>query len=661
MPDSLPPARRYRLAHLRLPASAFLPRPRRYPFVHLSADSAFAPPRQPRIVRSLVLPLLMFGMMMLIGYSGFLVSEHTGIGNLRESGARQMALHARGVESEIGKFTFLPRLLEMEPQVAQLLQAPSPARRRYVNHYLDGFNDRSGSRVVYVLDPTGRVQASSNWDDFDSYVDEDLSFRAYFQDAIVGKPGRFYGIGSTIGESGYYLAHGLKHQGKIIGAGVVKVRLEAVEQRWRQAGLQAFVSDENQIIILSSEPAHKLRAVTPLSPARREQLALSLQYHWWALTDLKTQRREPLGPGEELITFPSGERRAPGGVRYLALSQPLADTPWRFTLLLPLEDIRRNATSHGALAAVLFAFLSFLLIAWNERRKVIATRLAAREALQKANNVLEHKIAQRTADLRASNRRLKAEVREREQTELTLRRTQDDLIQAGKLAVIGQMATSIAHELNQPLAALRTLSGNTVRFLERGKLDVASANLTTINQLVDRMGKITASLRSFARRSDPSDSRASLTQAVEAALFLVEPRKGKGPLTLVREFSDCQLAIDQTRLEQILVNLLSNALDAMQGQQERILTLHGEPGEHHYHFMVRDNGHGLPPDTMPRLFEPFFTTKPAAQGGLGLGLTISASLAADAGGSLSARQPDGGGAEFVLTLPCLPTETPPHG
>ena len=661
MPDSLPPARRYRLAHLRLPASAFLPRPRRYPFVHLSADSAFAPPRQPRIVRSLVLPLLMFGMMMLIGYSGFLVSEHTGIGNLRESGARQMALHARGVESEIGKFTFLPRLLEMEPQVAQLLQAPSPARRRYINHYLDGFNDRSGSRVVYVLDPTGRVQASSNWDDFDSYVDEDLSFRAYFQDAIVGKPGRFYGIGSTIGESGYYLAHGLKHQGKIIGAGVVKVRLEAVEQRWRQAGLQAFVSDENQIIILSSEPAHKLRAVTPLSPARREQLALSLQYHWWALTDLKTQRREPLGPGEELITFPSGERRAPGGVRYLALSQPLADTPWRFTLLLPLEDIRRNATSHGALAAVLFAFLSFLLIAWNERRKVIATRLAAREALQKANNVLEHKIAQRTADLRASNRRLKAEVREREQTELTLRRTQDDLIQAGKLAVIGQMATSIAHELNQPLAALRTLSGNTVRFLERGKLDVASANLATINQLVDRMGKITASLRSFARRSDPSDSRASLTQAVEAALFLVEPRKGKGPLTLVREFSDCQLAIDQTRLEQILVNLLSNALDAMQGQQERILTLHGEPGEHHYHFMVRDNGHGLPPDTMPRLFEPFFTTKPAAQGGLGLGLTISASLAADAGGSLSARQPDGGGAEFVLTLPCLPTETPPHG
>ncbi len=619
----------------------------------------FSPPPRPRVVRSLLLPVLMLAMMALIGYAGFRISEHTGIAALRESGARQMALHARGVESEIGKFTLLPRLLEMEPKVMNLLETPSPRLRREVNLYLDGFNDRSGSRVVYVIDPSGRVQASSNWDDFDSYVDEDLSFRAYFQDAIVGKPGRFYGIGSTIGESGYYLAHSLKNHGHIVGGGVVKVRLESVEQRWRDAGLQAFVSDENQIIILASDPAHKLRAVTPLSPQKREKLALSLQYHWWALTDLKTLRREPLGPGEELITFPS-ERRAPGGVRYLALSQPLADTPWRFTLLLPLEEIRRNATSHGALAAVLFAFVSFLLIAWNERRKVIATRLAAREALQRANNALERRIAERTADLRASNARLKAEIREREHTELTLRRTQDDLIQAGKLAVIGQMATSIAHELNQPLAALRTLSGNTVRFLERGKLDVASANLGTINQLVDRMGKITASLRSFARRSDPSDSRASLTQAVDAALFLVEPRKGKGPLTLIRDFADCQLAIDQTRLEQILVNLFSNALDAMQGQQERVLALRGEAGDSHYEFHVRDNGRGLPPDTMPRLFEPFFTTKPAAQGGLGLGLTISASLAADAGGSLTARQPDGGGAEFVLALPLLPTETPPH-
>ncbi len=159
------------------------------------------------------------------------------------------------------------------------------------------------------------------------------------------------------------------------------------------------------------------------------------------------------------------------------------------------------------LVAVACALVTFLLIAWNERRKVISTRLAAREALQAANNELERKIAERTEHLRASNERLKAQIRERRQAEDTLRRAQDELVQAGKLAAIGQMSTSIAHELNQPLAALRTLSGNTVRFLERGALDTASTNLRTINDLVDRMGRITASLRAFARRGDDQARR----------------------------------------------------------------------------------------------------------------------------------------------------------
>ena len=136
------------------------------------------------------------------------------------------------------------------------------------------------------------------------------------------------------------------------------------------------------------------------------------------------------------------------------------------------------------LAAIGFALLAFLLIAWNERRKVLATRLAAREALQRANGELEVKIAERTADLQASNARLTAEIHERQQAEDTLRKAQDELVQAGKLAVIGQMSTSIAHELNQPLAALRTLSGNTVRFLQRGKLETASTNLATILSLI---------------------------------------------------------------------------------------------------------------------------------------------------------------------------------
>ncbi|MCD5970299.1 MULTISPECIES: sensor histidine kinase [Pseudomonas syringae group] len=615
-----------------------------------------APPSlavKPRLIRHLFLPPLIIVLMFGLGYVAYLISEHYGIKTLSESGERQLELHARTLESEINKYTYLPSVLELESSVSALLNDPTPELRSEVNDYLEGLNRRSRSRAIYVLDTSGRVLATSNWRDADSYLGEDLSFRAYFQDAVRGLPGRFYGIGSTTGEPGYYLAHGLEEKGKIVGVAVIKVQLEALEQRWQRARLEAFVSDENGIIILSSDPARRLKSVRPLTPEIKERLARSLQYYWWPLNELVPLERELLSEGVEKLTFPANvsvdlEHKQ---VSYLAQTRQLSDTPWHLTLLTPLEDLRREAGSQGMLVAVACALVAFLLIAWNERRKVLSTRLAAREALQAANDELERKIAERTEHLRASNERLKGQIRERRQAEDTLRKAQDELVQAGKLAAIGQMSTSIAHELNQPLAALRTLSGNTVRFLERGALDTASTNLRTINDLVDRMGRITASLRAFARRGDDK-GQARLSKAVDAALQLLTPRLENFSLELHQRYADAELMIDQTRLEQILVNLIGNALDAMHAQPLPEIWLEGSVIEGRYCLRVRDNGHGIDDETRKHLFEPFFTTKPGEQG-LGLGLTLSASLAAATGGSLSAEQPESGGTEFVLWLPVV--------
>ena len=618
-----------------------------------------APPSlavKPRLIRQLFLPPLIIALMIGLGYIGFWVSEYYGIRTLSDNGERQLELHARTVESELSKYTYLPSLLELESSVSRLLADPSQETRQTVNDYLEGLNRRSRSRAIYVMDTTGRVLATSNWRDADSYQGEDLSFRAYFQNAVRGQPGRFYGIGSTNGEPGYYLAHGLEEHGKIIGVAVVKVRLEALEERWQRARLEAFVSDENGIIILSSDPARRLKAVRPLSDDTKERLAHSLQYYWATLNELEPLARERLNEGTEKLTFPANSEviNDEREVSYLAQTRPLSDTPWNFTLLTPLNDLRRAAINQGILVAVAFGLVAFLLIAWNERRKVIATRLAAREALQEANSQLERRIAERTADLRASNERLKGQIRERRQAEETLRRAQDELVQAGKLAAIGQMSTSIAHELNQPLAALRTLSGNTVRFLERGALDTASANLKTINELIDRMGRITASLRSFARRGD-DQGEANLGKAVDAAFQVLGARLDGLPLTVHRDFASAQLQIDQTRLEQILVNLIGNALDAMQAQPAPELWLDGHSSEGKYRLLVRDNGHGIDPEARKHLFEPFFTTKPGEQG-LGLGLTLSASLAAATGGNLAVEHPASGGTAFVLCLPLVGTQ-----
>lgn len=622
-----------------------------------------APPSlavKPRLIRHLFLPPLVVLLMVALGYVSYLISEHKGVQALSENGERQLELHARTVESEISKYTYLPSVLELEANVSRLLNDPTPELRQDVNEYLEGLNRRSRSRAIYVLDTTGRVLATSNWRDADSYLGEDLSFRAYFQDAVRGLPGRFYGIGSTTGEPGYYLAHGLEQQGKIIGVAVIKVRLEALEERWQRARLEAFVSDENGIIILSSDPSRRLKSVRPLTPETKERLARSLQYYWWPLNELVPLAREPLAEGVEKLTFPANTSvdHDHTEVSYLAQTRRLNDTPWHLTLLTPLQELRSEAARQGMLVAVACALVAFLLIAWNERRKVIATRLAAREALQEANNELERKIAERTADLRASNERLKAQIRERRLAEDTLRRAQDELVQAGKLAAIGQMSTSIAHELNQPLAALRTLSGNTVRFIERGALDTASTNLRTINELVDRMGRITASLRAFARRGDDK-GQASLRKAVDAALQVLNGRLENFDLTLHEHFEDVALRIDQTRLEQILVNLVGNALDAMQALPLPELWLEGEIADGRYRLYVRDNGHGIGPEARKHLFEPFFTTKPGEHG-LGLGLTLSASLAAAAGGSLSAEHPSSGGTAFILSLPLLDTPAPPE-
>ncbi len=600
---------------------------------------------KPRLLRHLSLILLFLLLVLGCGYAGYHISDRAGIRALAENGERQLELNARAVESEINKYTYLPSLLELEGNVSRLLLAPTAYRRHHVNVYLQGLNQRSGSLAIYVLDPDGRVIATSNWDEADSYLGEDLSFRAYYQDAIEGRPGRFYGIGSTTGEPGYYLAHGLREGKRIIGVAVVKVRLDALEERWQRALLEAYVSDENGIIILASDPMVRLKSVRPLDDATKERLARSLQYHWAALEELQLFNRSPVDEGIEQVSFATAGTPA----NYLLQTRRLEDTPWHLTLLSPLQEQRSAAMSHAMLAAAAAALLAFLLIAWNERRKVIATRLAAREALQAANDELERKIAERTADLQASNQRLQAEVRERQQAETTLRLAQDELVQAGKLAVIGQMSTSIAHELNQPLAALRTLSANAVRFLQRGALDVASSNLQNIAELVDRMGKITASLRAFARRTG-DQGEASLQQAVDAALLLLRPRLQRTRVQIHHAFTETRLNIEQIRLEQILVNLISNALDALQPQADRQIWLSGASEAEHYQLEVRDNGPGITPEIRAHLFEPFFTTKPGEQG-LGLGLTLSASLAAAAGGSLSVRDPEEGGTAFVLTLP----------
>ncbi len=285
-------------------------------------------------------------------------------------------------------------------------------------------------------------------------------------------------------------------------------------------------------------------------------------------------------------------------------------------------------------------------------RRYLMERDAARAALERANEELESKVEARNAELRAINRDLEAEIAERIQVAQQVKSMQEELIRTENLAVIGQLSAGISHELNQPLAALGTLSENAVRFLERGDIETTRFNLDRISHLVARMGVLTERLRSFARRSAGDVEDVEIGRSVDNALAILGHR-------LSREATRVEIApppdavvakANAVRVEQILVNLIGNAIDATAGADSPQVTVSWEERAGRAVVRVVDNGVGLAPKMEAKIFEPFFTTKKNG-GGLGLGLAISADIARGFGGTLSAANRAAGGAEFTLELP----------
>jgi len=613
--------------------------------------------RRPRLLVPVAAMLVLAALIGAASWLGYRFSYDSALTHQAERGQVQLRLYSQALSSELARYDYVPRLLSLDERIDGLLQHPRDAARvASANAYLTALNARAGTRVVYVLDAHGNVLATSNWQRPDSYLGEDLSFRPYFQAAMDGQLGRFYGVGTTRSESGYYLSAPIGDRDKPIGVAVVKIGLEAVEQHWQGTGIpdmQMLLADENGVIILASEPSWKLSALRPLSPEKRERLMRSLQYNRALLTPLELTPVRELRNGDKLVRMHSGPPM-------LAQSAALPGTDWELELLSNTMQARVAALNSAALSGVLAAFVLLLGAAWNVRRRIIGERLAARAALEAANSELERKVAERTADLSQANTQLHAEVAERIRTEAVLRQTQDGLLQAGKLATVGQMSTGIAHELNQPLAALRTLSGNTQKFLERGDYDTARDNLATIIGLVERMGRITGALKSFARKPGNGKRSAGLSEAVDNALFLLDTRVQALHPAIVRDIEPTLAVIcEPNRLEQVLVNLIGNALDALESSAAPQLELRADVAAGKVHLTVRDNGPGLSEDAFARLFEPFFTTKPAGQG-LGLGLTLSAGILNEHGGSLRASNHPDGGACFTLTLPLAEQENS-HG
>ncbi len=289
----------------------------------------------------------------------------------------------------------------------------------------------------------------------------------------------------------------------------------------------------------------------------------------------------------------------------------------------------------------------------------LTERKRAEEALRRAHDQLEERVRLRTSDLVEANRRLQDEIQERTRAEEVLQQAQDELVQAAKLAAIGQMSAGISHELNQPLAAIRSYADNARVLLERQRRGDALDNLEAIVELADRMAGITKHLKAFARRSSGKPQPVALGEVVDYALALIASHTKLERFRIHREAPAGEVRVwgDSIRLEQVVLNLLKNALDAMAGGERCELFVEIKPCEGMGVLSVRDTGTGIAAEQLSHIFDPFYTTKNVGDG-LGLGLSISYGIVRDYGGTLRAANHPDGGSLFTMELPLAEEKTP---
>ncbi|MGF6758576.1 sensor histidine kinase [Paraburkholderia sp. GAS42] len=610
--------------------------------------------------RLLILVALAAGLIAACGLTWTITWQH-GIDTLRRSAAVRVDRTTGTLKSTLDRYESLPYLLAGHPFVQEVLDtpAPVPALVERANRYLEDLNQRARATATYIVRADGICIAASNWrGGADSFVGAEYLFRPYFVDAMKGGVGRFFGIGTTSHDPGYYISQPVLRDGRIVGVAVVKLSLE-----WLQgadASEPLVVTDDHGVIFLSSVPAWKYHTVRPLSGAVADTIWQTRQYAQQPIAPLPVTIERTLEGGAQIVRVGGGR----GAQRFLATRRAIGEPDWHLITMAPIDPVNADARNASIVTGLCYVSLCLFGFYWRMRRARVREVMRSRALLQKAYAELNQRVAERTADLSQANEQLQKEVAERTRAEQELRAAHEELIQTSKLAALGQMAAGITHELNQPLAALRSFSDNTRVLLERGDQVSARENLEAIASLTERMGKITNQLKLFVGRARPRSARAPIARALRNVLTLLQKRlqdvtvqlsltdtdSGRtGRFDVAGEYPALVANCDDLRLEQVLINLLANALDVVAGLPSPQIAIDIEVSEAVLLITVHDNGPGIPDDVLPHLFEPFFTTKEMGQG-LGLGLAISSSIARDCGGSLVARNAPEGGAMFVLTL-----------
>lgn len=552
---------------------------------------------------------------------------------LADQSAQQAAIVHEGLlSSELQKFRLLPVALAEYPDAVRVLSSSDPKAAERLNRQLESLARRTDAAAIYLIDVRGKTRVASNWRLPTSFVGQNYNFRPYFKDAMRNGSAELFALGTVSGRPGLYLARRIDEAGRALGVIIVKVEFDRVEANWQRSDGITFVTDPHGVVLVTSIPSWRFGATARLDLATLASAQRTLQFG---------SGIPPLIPlrvhGDSAIVEDRGRDNE---FRVASVAAPLSGG--RLFHLAPLAPPRAAARSEALIWALAILMVAGMLLVLGLRQR------ERQRLLAQSGQRLEREVRERTAELREANAQLLIQSEEREEANARYQAAREDLAHANRLGTLGQITAGVAHEINQPLAAIRTFAENGAALIDRERSPAARENLVRIVALAERIGTITSELRDFTRRKMPTPIRAELGSVLDGALLLIG-KQGRARITVdappvVRRHI---LAGDRIRLEQILINLLRNALDEVQDQADGAVRITARDSADAVRITISDNGRGINPAIRDTLFEPFESAKP---GGLGLGLAIARSIAREWGGDLALANSPDGGAAFILTV-----------
>jgi two-component system C4-dicarboxylate transport sensor histidine kinase DctB len=554
--------------------------------------------------------------------------RNAALSALQAQGQTEANLKVALLQAVLERPRAIPFLLARDRDLEDTLRNPEPARKEALSGKLEDLVAGTNASVIYVVGMDGIAISASNWREATSFVGNDYAFRRYFSGALKSGMAEHFALGTVSKRPGLYISHVVGPVSAPLGVVVVKMEFDQLENDWRDTQRPAFVVDENHVVLITSIPSWRFMTTEELQPQYLSAIRESLQFGDASLMPLPFSQASGYAQDTSVLHV-----NMPGGAAadYLRISVPVASTNWVFQYLQPVEKPVADAVREARLIAALILFVIAALAALWMRRRQVAFMTIFRE--QMAREELEHRVLDRTRDLSQARDRLEAEIASHHATESRLQAVQQDLVHANRLAILGQVAAGVAHEINQPVATIRAYADNSKVFLERRQTKPVVENLGLIASLTERIGAITEDLKALARRGRTAPEPVLIRDVIDGARVLLRSRfTGRLESLSVETFDpDTRVMGTRLRLEQVFINLFQNALEALATRDDGHVGISVETKDETVIVTVADNGPGISPDILDSLFEPFNSSK---EKGLGLGLVISKEILADYDGHI---------------------------